>query len=276
MFNKTIHIVKNLQHLFTTSLVVLALLLWSNVGLAQTEILLNGDFSSWDDANTPTSWSSWPSISKESTIFRSAPFSLKQLGGTASTQKISQEVSVIGGRSYTISFWYYVESGDATDARIWSNWKAGGTKLTDNADVLASDDYLPSAASWQNFSLTLTAPATADKFYYEVRTYKNAVVYWDDMSFILQPEGSSSIGENSVNKFNTYPNPFTNTINIHNAENVSQVLVANLVGAQQVMDVTFSGNNAAKINTNELPSGIYLVTIVNKQGQQTVRKMIKK
>lgn len=73
----------------------------------------------------------------------------------------------------------------------------------------------------------------------------------------------------------TYPNPFTSTIWIDNAENASRVVVVNLIG-QQVMNVNLGGESRTSIQTDNLPSGVYLVTIVNNQGQRTVRKMIKK
>ncbi len=71
-----------------------------------------------------------------------------------------------------------------------------------------------------------------------------------------------------------YPNPFTSTIWIDNAENASRVDVVNLVG-QRVMSINLNGDSRATIQTDNLPSGVYLVTIVNNQGQRTVRKMIK-
>ena len=37
--------------------------------------------------------------------------------------------------------------------------------------------------AWTQYSISLTAPASADGFYFEVRTYSGAIVYWDDFSF---------------------------------------------------------------------------------------------
>lgn len=71
-----------------------------------------------------------------------------------------------------------------------------------------------------------------------------------------------------------YPNPFTTNIWIDNAENASRVEVINLIG-QKVMSVELRGESRATIQTENLPAGVYLVTLVNNQGQRTVRKMIK-
>ncbi|HZJ74945.1 MAG TPA: T9SS type A sorting domain-containing protein, partial [Perlabentimonas sp.] len=74
---------------------------------------------------------------------------------------------------------------------------------------------------------------------------------------------------------NAYPNPFTSTLYVDNVENASRVTIINLIG-QQVMSVNLTNTNRAEISTSNLPSGVYLVTIVNNQGQKTVRKMIKR
>lgn len=76
-------------------------------------------------------------------------------------------------------------------------------------------------------------------------------------------------------KISAYPNPFTSTLYINNVENASRVMIVNLIG-QQVMSVKLNGTNRAEISTDNLPSGVYLVTIVNNQGQKAVRKLIKR
>ncbi|MDD3890911.1 MAG: T9SS type A sorting domain-containing protein, partial [Bacteroidales bacterium] len=65
------------------------------------------------------------------------------------------------------------------------------------------------------------------------------------------------------------------TIWIENVENASRVVIFNLIG-QQVMNINLTGSNSDKISTDDLLSGVYLVTIVNDQGQKAVRKMIKR
>lgn len=174
-------------HRLTTILAVLTLLAWSDLTWAQVEVLTNGDFSEWTDENNPTGWTHVESITQESTILRSSPYSAKHIGGT---KDLGQTIDVVGGETYTISLWYYVESGDGSDARIWSFWKSGGTNLDDNAAELRGPDnsYFTSDASWQQYTVTLVAPATADQLYFEVRTYSGATVYWDDFSILLTDE----------------------------------------------------------------------------------------
>jgi len=161
------------------------------------ELLLNGGFDSWDDATTPTSFSKIESTEQESTEFHSAPYSAKQTGGTSD---LGQTITGINpGTSYTISLWYKVDAAnaDGTDARIWSYWKNGSSNVTDNASELRGPEnaYFDNNGNvWTEYTTTVTAPATADSFYFEVRVYGDAVVYWDDFSVIQEAGTVPTLG----------------------------------------------------------------------------------
>ena len=163
--------------------IFLLALITSLVSFGQ-ERMLNGGFESWDDPTTPTSYSKAENTEQESTEVHSGTYAAKHTGGT---RDIAQTVPVNGGTTYTISMWYKVDAnfGDGTDARIWSYWKAGSTNLTDDAADLKGPNnaYFDNNSNvWTQYSVTLTAPATADALYFEVRTYGSAVVYYDDFS----------------------------------------------------------------------------------------------
>ena len=153
------------------------------------ELLLNGDFETWTDANTPESWTKVENIDQEATETHGGSFSAKQTAD--GTKDLGQTITgITPGNSYTISMWYKVESGDDTDARIWSYWKdASDTNITDNAAELRGPNnayFDNNGNQWSEYSVTLTAPATAASFYFEVRAYGSAVVYWDDFSFFQE------------------------------------------------------------------------------------------
>ncbi|MDD2550739.1 MAG: YDG domain-containing protein, partial [Bacteroidales bacterium] len=76
-----------------------------------------------------------------------------------------------------------------------------------------------------------------------------------------------------LSNIKVYPNPFQNTINITNASDVSRVVITNIVG-KVVMTVKLSQASTPVIETN-LPSGIYLVTIIANDGSKVTRKMIR-
>jgi hypothetical protein len=161
------------------------------------ELMLNGGFENWDSPTAPTSFEKAESTTQESTEFHSGTYSAKHIGGT---KDIAQTISgITPGTSYTISLWYKVDSGfgDGTDARIWSYWRTGTTTLNDNANELRGPNnayFNNNGNVWTQYSVTLTAPATADNFYFEVRTYGSAVVYWDDFSFFEEATASPALG----------------------------------------------------------------------------------
>ena len=163
------------------------------------EVMVNGGFENWDDPTTPTGYSKAENTAQESVEFYSGTYSAKHTGGT---KDIAQTVPVESGQTYTISLWYKVEpgTGDGSDARIWSNWKAGSTNLSDDAASLKgpNNSYLDNNNNaWTNYSVTLTAPATADALNFEVRTYSGAVVYWDDFSVVKQAVANPSLAISS-------------------------------------------------------------------------------
>ncbi|MBE9490143.1 MAG: T9SS type A sorting domain-containing protein [Bacteroidetes bacterium] len=159
------------------------------------ELLLNGDFESWDDPTSPTSWTKAESTDQESVEFHGGTYSAKHTGGTSD---ISQTVTgIIPGNSYTITIWYKVDAGfgDGTDARIWSYWRNTGSNITDTptADDLrgpAGGYFDANGNIWTEYTVTVIAPATANEFYFEVRTYSSAIVYWDDFSFFAEAASS--------------------------------------------------------------------------------------
>jgi len=160
------------------------------------EIMLNGDFEAWDNATSPTSYYKAQNTEQETVEFHGGANSAKHTGGR---KDIAQTVTgIVPGASYTISLWYKVKAGtgDGTDARIWCNWKAPSGPLTDNADVLKgpNNSYLPTNNNaWTQYTTTVNAPATADAFNFEVRTYSGAIVYYDDFSVFKESVASPSL-----------------------------------------------------------------------------------
>ncbi|MBV1887798.1 MAG: T9SS type A sorting domain-containing protein [Urechidicola sp.] len=161
------------------------------------ELLLNGDFEAWDDPTTPTSWTKAESTDQESVAanVHGDTYSAKHTGGTSD---ISQTVTgIIPGNDYTVTVWYKVDAGfgDGTDARIWSKWSNNGTlDNTTDASVLqgvGAGGYFDNNGNvWTEYTVTVTAPVTANEFYFEVRTYGSAVVYWDDFSLFAEAASS--------------------------------------------------------------------------------------
>ena len=165
-----------------TLLICLSIL---TVGVTAQNLVLNPGFENWDDATTPTDWTTVESVSQEDVELHSGSYSAKHTGGTSD---LGQTIAVTGGQNYQLSFWYKVESGDGEDARIWCVWEENGNRLYDDTggEIRGPDGgYLSSGSGeWLQYSTTTTAPANATDLYLEVRTYSGSVTYYDD--FVLE------------------------------------------------------------------------------------------
>jgi hypothetical protein len=77
----------------------------------------------------------------------------------------------------------------------------------------------------------------------------------------------------ALNGLSVFPNPFTNTINIANANNVQRLVITNIIG-KVVMSIDLNQLPEHTLTTN-LPSGVYLVTLIANDGSRVVRKMVR-
>ena len=109
-------------------------------------------------------------------------------------------------------------------------------------------------------------------------TYYVTAIYSD-------PEGESlpsntvqisltSVDSDILSNVSVFPNPFQNSITINNAEQLSRVVVSNILG-QKLIDIAINGSQTEYIPTGRLNKGIYLVTVIGKNGERKVTKMIK-
>lgn len=173
---------------------------------AQTNLVSNPGFETWGET-LPDPWYivstgvTGVTPAASTTIFAEGTKSLKIDATAASgTFNMAQGVTIVPGHSYSFSAKCYVESGDGTDARMWCNFKKDATTFFSDAELQATglysilrsgntnssgSLYLPTTiGSWYTATGTFTAPADAVGFDFQFRTYKGAVVYWDDMQLI--------------------------------------------------------------------------------------------
>ena len=85
-----------------------------------------------------------------------------------------------------------------------------------------------------------------------------------------------STNEQLATKFNLYPNPATNIVNITNNENmqVQQITVYDISG-KQLSTQTFSNQTEIQLNVENLASGTYMLHLQTAQGT-AVKKLVKK
>lgn len=162
-------------------------LLISGLSFSQ-EKLLNGDFESWSSDTPPTlsAWSLTQNIEQESTVIHGGSYAVKQTGGTSKLKQTLTDITP--GNEYVLTLWYKVETGDGTDARIWSYWKDSSNKsIANDAGALRGPNgsyFDNNGNAWTQYTTTVVAPPNAASFDFEVRTYSGAIVYWDDFSFV--------------------------------------------------------------------------------------------
>jgi hypothetical protein len=178
------------------NLTFLLIILISGFSFGQ-EMLVNGGLENWDSDTAPTDWTKVENIEKESTEIHGGSFSAKHTGGT---KDLGQTIEgITPGDSYTITIWYKVVENDGTDARIWSYWKDDSNASVTDADTDGAlrgpdNSYLPNnGGEWSKYEATVTAPAGAAKFYFELRTYKGAITYWDDLSVVKNSSTSTTV-----------------------------------------------------------------------------------
>ena len=171
-------------------------------------LMLNGDLEQWDDAQNPTDWDKAENIEQEMTNINSGTYSAKHISasGTKDFQQVVEGIT--GGTNYTISY-YYLDNDPMARTRIWAYWLQGDQTIDDHADVLRPGTYSEDNADWILWEQTLTAPANADGFRFEVRVYKQdeqtgGAVFYDD--FAVE---AASVSPEPTN----YPTDFAATAN---------------------------------------------------------------
>lgn len=153
-------------------------------------LVSNGDLELWDGPNTPTDWDLFDNISRTVAKVHGGEFSAMQISGDG-TMKFRQDLTGIEeGMNYTIKYYYY-DNDPTARTRIWSYWMNGDDYLDANEDELRPSFYSTNIDGWIEWSVTLTAPPTANAFRFEVRTYKEnsqtgGNIFFDDFLFEVQ------------------------------------------------------------------------------------------
>ena len=155
-----------------------------------SNLLTNPGFEDWT-ATLPTAWDNKAyntgEIVKETTIKHEGNNSLRQTSASG-TNKVQQEVNIIGGKKYRISYWF-LDNDTKASSRYWfAMVGSDGKTINDINAQIQQKDYSTDNAEWQNVVIEFTAPEGTVKMRYEVRTYRNmdsneagGYIYYDDM-----------------------------------------------------------------------------------------------
>jgi len=82
----------------------------------------------------------------------------------------------------------------------------------------------------------------------------------------------TGLNPNYESDFKVYPNPFNNQITIVNNDKLTRVVISNIAG-QRVIDIEYPNR---EINTANLVSGIYVISLYTESGIAKTERMIKK
>jgi len=247
---------------------------------AQTNLLANPGFETWTNGTAPDGWTlgtaSYATISASTSIFNEGLQSFKVTAAATSggTYSVSQIVPITAGKTYTLKMSYYIETGDGTDARVWSDWCNVVTGTTTTYASLSHADsvllmgpgggaaYFPDVRGvWNTYTCDVVAPATGfNSFSFQFRTYKTpAVVYWDKMFF----------GEKVVSGLNTPTiTPLIvsikgNELTIKDVVAGSIVDVYSSIGAKVHSAQLVNGS----VQLDNLSKGLYIVRVGNQSSK---------
>jgi hypothetical protein len=214
------------------------------------EMMLNGGLEIWTNTTRPTDWDTYQNITQELEEKHSGSFSAKQTNTTGGYKKLIQNIpGTTVGESYTVSFWYKIVPDAGSVVKMWSNFRdSGGAFLDGTTDNITLDI---NGNVWTKYEETVTAPATSVKFWFEIRTYNNTTVYFDDFSFVRNPftwTGAANSNYNDAANWSTnaVPNenydviiPSSATINMPATLTVNSMSIA--AGASIISTGTITG-----------------------------------
>ena len=218
------------------------------------EMMLNGGLETWTNTTRPTDWTTYQNITQESTEKHAGSFSAKQTkDASGGYKKLIQNIpNTTVGESYTVSFWYKIAPDAGSVVKMWSNFKDNtGASIGGNTadEIRATLDV--NGNVWTKFEATFTAPLTSVKFWFELRTYNNTTVYFDDFSFVRNPftwTGAANSNYNDAANWSTNAVPSENydviipssaTINMPATLTVNSMSIA--AGASIISTGTITG-----------------------------------
>ncbi|WP_139263209.1 DUF5689 domain-containing protein [Flammeovirga pacifica] len=142
-------------------------------------ILLNGDFENWTD-DKPDYWTIESETGLETTIVQNGDNALK-VTATTGTRKIKNSAAVKPNTSYKLTVWYHVltsKDNANTSFRMWSSIKNGSGETVDTIQEYFNDE---TKDQWIQYEHSFETGADAETFLFEVRTYKEGTVIYDNI-----------------------------------------------------------------------------------------------
>lgn len=261
---------------------ILALTAISTIATDAQNLVTNGNLENWTDNTTLESFAPFVSgtfsannfLTKESGITHDGSFSARHTS-QSTTQAFETELIVVTpGHTYTLSYWY-LDNDTAARTRNWSTWlDSSFDEITTDDAILHETAYSTENPNWIQKSVTITAPAGATRFRFQIRTYRQAVgadggsIYYDGLSFV---DNSLGVKENAISGLRIYPNPVKdgNLFITSDYAEPKHVVIFDVLG-RPVIQTTV--NNDLPLNVSQL-QGMYIVKITE-NGKIAARKLV--
>jgi hypothetical protein len=241
---------------------------------AQTNLMTNAGFETWT-AGVPDAWyTTGSTVAQSSIVFHGGASSLSLTSPASSNKTISQttDIPVTQGVTYVFSGWY-LDNDANSRFKYWNQFRTATADT--GANALQAASYSTDSASWQFFTAEGVPNPTAIvaraglRVYPEASTTGGGVIFFDDIMFYDKSTLSIDVKdfENQIKMATvisdvlTIEMPSKATVNIYSID--GKLFSSNRVNSNQ------------GINTQSLPSGVYIVTIQN-DFAKTSRKIIKK
>lgn len=184
---------------------------------------------------------------------------------TANAWFFTRAINLVQGQTYKIS---YKKGTNSNLSWMGANLKVMyGTSpfATSMTTTLANHVDFYGMGITENINFTVPVSGV---YYFSFNVYSNAYassVFVDNIII----EAVLDTPENDFVKLNYYPNPVDNILNISHTQNISTILVYNMLG-QQVLMQEINANDA-KVNMSDLSKGTYMVKITS----EDISKIIK-
>ena len=200
----------------------------------------------------------------------------------------NNSVYTFTGNSNQVPATLYTGNNDCAGCQPPTNLAGEYQWTNDGFGTLLSWDYEGEPQSFKvyrsedgtNYELVATVDKTlreyldivdAGDYYYQVtafRSYCESTPAWvDDETDYIHVE-VTSVSENGEAGLNVYPNP-ANTLMSVEAEGLQQVIICNVMG--QVVKMQRCNEDGVVINTADLASGVYTISVKTNQGTMTKR-----
>lgn len=149
--------------------------------------------------------------------------------------------------------------------QIWNPTTSTGTTYNCTYGASATNDF--------HLQLDLSAATSTGSHWMTVRVTEPGGGA-KNMTFIINkvPVGIANVV--NANDVNVYPNPAHDEVNVVFNGDVKNIVIANIIGS--VMTVNRVNGSSANLSLENMPSGIYLVKLINSQGNIVATKKFTK